>query len=56
MQLTLKQHIFTVKSHYETEAAIKLKPSSELFFQNVYHQVKQQFEKILNNMRGITHL
>ena len=38
------------------KATVKFKPSSEPCFQNVYHQIKPQFEKILKSMRGRVHL
>ena len=38
------------------KATITFKPSSELYFQEVYHQTKLKFEKKLESMRGMAHL
>ena len=57
MQLTMEQRIFIVKLYLTKRKGInKFKPRSELCFQNFYHQVKPQFEKLLKNMRDMAHL
>ena len=57
MQLTMEQRIFIVKLYLtKRKGTNRFKPRSELCFQNVYHQVKPQFEKILKSMRGMAHL
>ena len=41
----MEQSIYIAKSFTKRKAKTKFKPSSELCFQNVYQQIKPQFEK-----------
>ena len=56
MELTMEQRIFIRNLITKRKATIKFKSSSELCFQNVYHQIKPQFEKLLESMRGMSYL
>ena len=43
----MEQRIFIGNFITKRKTTIKFKSSSELCFQNVYHQIKLQFEKML---------
>ena len=45
---------FSLWNHImKQKATVKFKPSSELCFQNLYHQIKPQFKKMPKSMRGM---